>query len=84
MIAREVALIARTDRVSLFIYFGLFIVMVACMEIVKPFHIPARGRGSSISTSPSTRVPSPTPWPSFSSTRRSAWRSGYPVQPILA
>jgi hypothetical protein len=40
---REVALIARTDRVSLFIYFGLFIVTDALMEIFKLFLYPGEG-----------------------------------------
>jgi hypothetical protein len=34
---REIALIARTDRASLFIYFAIFLAAVACMKLVKLF-----------------------------------------------
>jgi hypothetical protein len=34
---REIALIARTDRVSLFVYFALFLAAAACMKLVKLF-----------------------------------------------
>lgn len=40
---RETALIARTDRVSLFVFFSLFLVADACMRIVKLFRYPDEG-----------------------------------------